>query len=85
MTFFFSASSAGRLTPSRTASSAQSALRLRSCARPRMYATASFVTFFTMVSSLSLPSLSLPPPPMIETGDAAPRLVPGAIAAMCEA
>ena len=49
-----------------------------------MYATASFIALCIMVSSVFLPSLS-DEPPMMATGDAAPTLVPGAIAAMCEA
>jgi len=58
----------------RTAFSAQSALRPRSSATVRMNAAASFSIFFSIVLSV------FPPPSM--TGDAAPMLVAGAIAAM---
>ncbi|OLD75578.1 MAG: hypothetical protein AUG87_12505 [Candidatus Rokubacteria bacterium 13_1_20CM_4_70_14] len=61
----------------RTAFSAQSAFRPRSSATVRMNAAASFSIFFIIVLS------TVPPPSM--TGDAAPMLVAGAIAAMCAA
>src|SRR2546428_457371 len=61
----------------RTAFSAQSAFRPRSSATVRMNAAASFSIFFIIVLS------TFPPPSM--TGDAAPMLVAGAIAATCAA
>src|SRR3989440_5380862 len=79
MTFIFSASSADRLTASRTARSAHSAFLPRILARPRMYAAASLICLRIKVSFFS--SFSDPPPPRA-TGEAAPRLVPGAMAAM---
>ena len=66
------ASAASTLAASRTADSAQSALRPRSFASERIRATASFVTFLASVSGRSSP-----PPPTI---DAAPIVVFGAIA-----
>ena len=89
MTFACNAALAERLAASRTAFSAQSALRPRSSARLRMKATASFVTFAVMasfgsgwrsLSFLSLPSLSGVPlgrpgiGPPICTGVAAPMI-----------
>ncbi len=98
MTFDFSASLAGRLTASRTARSAQSALRSRICARLRMYAAASLTCLRVMAlaesaasclaalpgfsSALSSPPCPPPPGAPIATGVAAPRLVAGAIAAI---
>ncbi len=92
MTLIFFASVADRLTASRTARSAQLALRPRSCARLRIYAAASLVTLRIIVSPrgaapffASFPEGSGLPPsgaPPIATGEAAPRLVAGAIAAM---
>src|SRR5436309_556015 len=79
MTFIFSASSADRLTASRTARSAHSAFLPRILARPRIYAAASLICLRIKVSFFS--SFSDPPPPRA-TGEAAPRLVPGAMAAM---
>ena len=61
---------------SRTAFSAQSALRPRSVAIERANAAASFATFFR---------LSLSAPPESATGCAAPMLVAGASAATCAA
>ena len=101
-----SAALADRLAASRTAFSAQSALRPRSSARLRMKATASLVIFVVMASCGSAGAVPLPArrsspalspslrsgwvgkPGMgapISTGVAAPRLVPGAIAATCVA
>ena len=77
ITFSFSASRSVTATAWRTAFSAQSALRPRSIATVRMKAAASFSTFFIIV-------LSAPPPPT-DTGDAAPMLVAGAMAATCPA
>ena len=97
MTFACNAPAAERVAASRTAFSAQSALRPRSSARLRMKATASFVAFAVMASFgsgwrspsfLSLLSLSGVPlgrpgiEPPICTGVAAPILVPGAITAI---
>src|SRR5256884_6795771 len=79
MTFIFRASSADRLTASRTARSAHSAFLPRILARPRIYAAASLICLRIKVSFFS--SFSDPPPPRA-TGEAAPRLVPGAMAAM---
>ena len=92
MTCCCRAALADRLAASRTAFSAQSALRPRNSANERMKATASLVTFAVMASPAgaavfwSLPSSLSPPgkggagaPSSI--GVAAPRLVPGAIAA----
>ena len=89
ITFCFFASSAERLSASRTARSAHSALRPRSCARLRMYAEASWTDFRSIALPdgapfLSFPDLSSPglaPPMPMATGVAAPRFVPGAIAA----
>ena len=64
-------------TDSRTAFSAQSALRPRSTAMVRAKAAASFSIFFML-------SLSMLPPPTA-TGCAAPMLVAGAMAATCAA
>jgi len=66
-------------TDSRTAFSAQSALRPRSTAIERAKAAASFAIFFML--SLSAPA----PPPPTATGCAAPMFVAGAIAATCAA
>src|SRR5256885_7224767 len=96
MTFILSASDADRLTASRTARSAHSALRPRICARLRMYAEASFTCLRVIVLEAPppspfpvlppfpsvLPSSSPPPGAPMATGVAAPRLVAGAIAAM---
>src|SRR2546422_467132 len=71
-TFSFTASRSVIATAWRTAFSAQSALRPRSSETVRMNATASFSIFFIIV-------LSAPPPSA--TGEAAPMLVAGAIAA----
>src|SRR4029079_7812903 len=49
-TLILTASSAGRLTAERTAFSAQSALRPRNCARPRIYAVASLRTLRVIAS-----------------------------------
>ena len=102
ITFCASASSADRLTASRTARSAHSTLCPRICAKPRMYAAASCTCLRSIAppscagadlsdfsSLLSLPDLPLSrsfsgacgPPMPIATGVAAPRFVPGAIAA----
>ncbi len=70
----FTASRSVIETAWRTAFSAQSAFRPRSSAIVRMNAAASFSIFFIIVLS------AFPPPSM--TGDAAPMLVAGAIAAM---
>src|SRR2546425_2044120 len=72
MPFSFPASRSVIAPAWRTAFSAQSALRPRSSATVRMNAAASFSTFFIIV-------LSAPPPSA--TGEAAPMLVAGAIAA----
>ena len=102
MTFACNAALAERLAASRTAFSAQSALRPRNSARLRIKATASFVAFDIMASFVfgcwsllpSFFSLSLlsgvasgrpGSGPPICTGVAAPRLVPGAMAAICVA
>ena len=60
--------------PFRTASSAQSALRPRKSASPRILATASLITLFRRSPSIS------PPPALI--GVAAPIFVAGAMAAI---
>src|SRR2546428_704143 len=76
-TLSFTASRSVIETAWRTAFSAQSAFRPRSSATVRMNAAASFSIFFIIVLS------TFPPPSM--TGDAAPMLVAGAIAATCAA
>jgi hypothetical protein len=91
MTFSLRASSPVSVAASRTAFSAHSALRPRICASERSIATASLVALRSAV--LWPPDLSFcassgrgtPGSPPISIGVAAPRLVPGAIAAMCAA
>ena len=81
MTPSLSASSAERLFASVTANSAHSALRPRICAKDRMYAVESLITFFSMVEGGASACLGCEPPPRA-TGLAAPTCVPGAMAAI---
>jgi hypothetical protein len=94
MTFFSSASDPVIATESRTASIAHSTFRPRSSAIDSAKAAVKFSTFSAMTSSWvfrgSSPSSFLDggrscPEGMIETGWAAPMLVPGAMAATCPA
>jgi hypothetical protein len=70
---------------SRTALSAHSTLRFRSLAIDSMNAMVNFSAFSAATSRRSLSSSRSPPPPLALTGEAAPMLVPGAMAATCPA